>query len=127
MDCKTRIDRLAYSLKYMHMLEERPEGFEDEFQTMLYRAGELAGMSQEQRQQYDKAMTNKLDLYIQQQEARETGLAEGRAAGLAEGRAEGRAAGLAEGRAEGASAERERIAKRLRELGLSEEIIANAI
>ncbi len=67
-------------------------------------------------------------------EGREAGLAEGRAEGWAEGRAEGREAGLAEGRAEGreaglAEGQRQQSlenARRLKELGVSFDLIVKA-
>ena len=82
--CLTPLQKLAYSLKYMHQLEAVPKGFDDEFLRMLYKAGELAGMTQEQRRQYDRAMTTKIDIIAQQEYARKEGLAEGRAEGRAE-------------------------------------------
>ena len=109
--CSTPLERLAYSLRYMHLLDGRPEGFCEDIQLMLYNASELANMTQKQRYNYDKAMTTKLDILIQKREAREEGLAEGRE----------------EGRAEGAIAEKQRIAEALKALGVSEDIIAKAI
>ena len=87
--CRTPLQKVACSLKYMHELSAAPEGFDDEFQRMLYKASELSGMTQEQRRQYDRAMTTKIDIIAQQDYAREEGLAEGRAEGRTVGRAEG--------------------------------------
>ena len=108
--CRTPLERLAYSLKYMHMLDERPNGFDDDLQQMLFTATELAGMTQEQRQEYDKTMTTKIDIIEQQETARKRGLEEGMEKGLEKGRQEERVA----------------TAKRLRELGVSPDIIAQA-
>ena len=64
------------------------------------------------------------------QEARTKGLAEGRAKGLAEGLEEGRAAGHAEGRAEGRAEgelnSRKAIARKMIEMGMPLEKIAEA-
>ena len=57
-------------------------------------------------------------------EGRAEGRAEGREEGLAEGRAEGRAEGLAEGLAEGKNEERVEIAKKLKDVGTSSEMIS---
>ena len=94
----------------MHMLDDRPEGFDDDLQQMLFTATELAGMTQEQRQEYDKTMTTKIDIIEQQETARKRGLKEGMEKGLEKGRQEERVA----------------TAKRLRELGVSPDIIAQA-
>lgn len=63
-------------------------------------------------------------------EGRAEGLAEGRAEGLAEGRAEGlaegKAEGRAEGKAEGKAEERIAMAKNLKKLGISVEVISAA-
>ena len=83
--CRTPLERLAYSLKYMHMLDERPNGFDDDLQQMLFTATELAGMTQEQRQEYDKTMTTKIDIIEQQETARKRGLEEGMEKGRLEG------------------------------------------
>ena len=103
--CKTPLQKVAYSLKYMHELAAAPEGFDDEFQRMLYKASELTGMTQEQRRQYDRAMTTKIDIIAQQDYAREEGLAEGLKRGQRQGRQEGRA--------EGAELKSEEIARKM--------------
>ena len=106
---------MAYSLKYMHELGAAPEGFDDEFQRMLYKASELTGMTQEQRRQYDRAMTTKIDIIAQQEYAREEGLAEGLKRGQRQGRQEGRA--------EGAELKSEEIARKMIDSNLPYETI----
>ncbi len=69
---------------------------------MLFTATELAGMTQEQRQEYDKTMTTKIDIIEQQETARKRGLEQGR------------------------QEERVETAKRLRDLGVAIDIIAQA-
>ena len=69
--CVTNLQKMAYSLKYMHDLQAPPKGFDDEFQRLLYKAGELSGMTQQQRRQYDIAMTTKIDIIAQQDYARD--------------------------------------------------------
>ena len=121
----TPLEQLAYSLRYMHMLDDRPAGFDSELQLMLYKAGELSGMTQEQRRKYDIAMTTKLDILAKKAYARESGLEEGRAAGLEEGRAAGLEEGKAEGRAEGREMERIAIAKKLLDAGVDLKLICS--
>ena len=103
--CRTPLERLAYSLKYMHMLDERPNGFDDDLQQMLFTATELAGMTQEQRQEYDKTMTTKIDIIEQQETARKRGLEEGMEKGMEKGRLEGLLDVAGKMRAEGLPAE----------------------
>ena len=52
---------------------------------MLFTATELAGMTQEQRREYDKTMTTKIDIIEQQETARKRGLEEGMEKGRLEG------------------------------------------
>ncbi len=107
--CMTPLQKMAYSLKYMHELDAAPKGFDDEFLLMLYKASELTGMTQEQRRQYDRAMTTIIDIIAQQEYAREEGLAEGLKRGQRQGLNEGRQ----EGRAEGAELKSEEIARKM--------------
>lgn len=95
--CRTPMERFAYSLKYMHELEERPANFEDEVLKLLYSAAEFANMTVEQQTEYETVMRTELDIIAEKNYARESGYAEGRAAGQEQGIAEGRAEGLLEG------------------------------
>ena len=93
---------------------------------------EYLKMDRKQRAEYD----NHLDILMYQNDvlegAKQEGLAEGRLEGLAEGRAEGREEGLAEGRVEGLAEGREKglaegrlnSARKMKDDGMSEELIA---
>lgn len=60
--CKTVLEKLAFSLKYIDRLQERPgEMLENIFQR-LFDAAELAAMDAQTRKQVDKAMTTKIDI-----------------------------------------------------------------
>jgi flagellar biosynthesis/type III secretory pathway protein FliH len=83
-------------------------------QDHLYQATEMANMTVEEQQKYDKAMFTEIDRIAQINYARK------------EGKAEGEAKGRAEGIAEGEAKERERIIKALKEAGVSEDVIAIA-
>ena len=59
--CKNLLERFIFSMKYMHMLTERPAEFNDPLLVDLYTATELATMTVTTRQQYDNVMTNEID------------------------------------------------------------------
>ena len=99
--CTTPVEQLAYSLKYMHLLDRRPKGFSDEFQRMLYKAAELACMTQKTRREYDKTMTTKIDIIEQREFARKQGYEEGKEQGYGECYGEGYGDGYGEGYGEG--------------------------
>lgn len=91
--CSTLLEKFAFSLRYMHQLPDRPEGFDDDLLKKLFAAANFANMSVERQTEYENIMRTELDFIAEKNYARETGHAEGRAAGLAEGRAEGLAEG----------------------------------
>ncbi len=104
--CRTLLEKFAWSVKYMHEVEEMPDGYEDDLLRLLYDASELANMSINKRKDYDAIIMNELDQLIRMNMARDEGAAEGRAEGLAEGRIE--------------------IAKKLLAMGLTVEQVADA-
>ena len=77
--CKNLLERFIFSMKYMHLLTERPKGFDDPLLKDLYDATELASMTIDKREKYDKIMTNELDRICEISFARKEGEAEGRA------------------------------------------------
>lgn len=114
--CRNLLERFIFSMKYMHLLKERPEGFDDPLLVDLYRASELASMTVNRRQNYDKIMTTELDRMCEISFA------------LKKGRAEGEAIGEARGEARGVAKEKlessRRIARAMRENGLGADLIA---
>ena len=120
--CSTLLEKVAFSLKYGHLLKERPASFEDEVLKMIFEATAFANMNEETLRQYNAIMTTELDIIARREFARKEGLAEG----LAEGRAEGLAEGLAEGRAEGRANAMREVALNLLAMGYSDEMIARA-
>ena len=66
-------------MKYMHLLKERPDGFDDPLLVDLYKASELAAMTVNRRQNYDKVMTNEIDKMCEISFARKEGEAKGKA------------------------------------------------
>lgn len=79
--CRTKLEKLAFSLKYMRELRQRPDEMLEDIFKRLFDAAELAAMDAVKRKQIDKLMTTKIDIvagkinsYV---EGRESGLAEG--------------------------------------------------
>ena len=95
--CKSTLEQLAYSLKYMKELAECPREFTDDLFPLLFKASEYAGMDVSKQMQVTQIMRTELDRIAENNFARKQGLAEGLARGEAKGRAEGLAKGLAEG------------------------------
>lgn len=75
--CRTLMEKFAWSLKYMHELEERPAGFAETVLGLLYSATEFANMSIGRQEQYYKIMTTQIDIIAQQEYARNEGREEG--------------------------------------------------
>ena len=98
--CKNLLERFIFSIKYMHLLSERPKDFDDPLLVELYNASELATMSVMKRQKYDSIMYTEIDRLSELTYACEKASAEGEAKGKAEGIAIGEAKGKAEERAE---------------------------
>ena len=116
--CGSLLEQFAHAMKYMHLQDERPQGFRDPLLDMLYKATEMAGMTIEERTKIDMLMTTQLDIngYINYAEKK------GREEGFAEGRAEGRE----EGRTEGREEERRAVAQQLLALGIPADTIVKA-
>ena len=68
-------------MKYIHLLDARPENFEGELMDMLYTASEKAKMTMIELQNYDKTMYTELDRLAQLEYAKEEGLEKGREEG----------------------------------------------
>ena len=103
------LDNFCYSLRNLPQLEDRPAPAEQsELLSRLFDSAEIATFSTEERNKYLNDMTTKRDIINQ----------------IAYAKKEGHAAGVAEGEVKGATAEKEAIARNLKELGLPPEQIA---
>ena len=71
--CKNLLERFIFSMKYMHMMTERPAGFDDPLLKDLYKATELASMTMTQRQNYDRILLDEFDRMAQLAFAEEKG------------------------------------------------------
>ena len=108
--CKSTVEQLAYSLKYMRELEECPKAFEDRMFPLLFRASEYANLDVQKQMQVSEIMRTELDRIAENNYAREQGLKQGLAEGQAKGKAEAERA----------------TAKKLRELKVKPAIISQA-
>ena len=133
-ECKNDFERWIYVLKNMETLSRLPWAAQNAVFKRLSEISEVSSMSKEERHAYDEGLRKYRDslnaMLGAVEEGLEQGRAQGHAQGLAEGRAEGRVQGLAEGRAEGLAegrAERDKeIARKMREMGMSNEQIVLA-
>jgi len=91
--CESLLEQLAFSLKYGHLLKQRPADFGDELLRLFFEATAFANMNEKQLGIINAIMTTELDIIARREFARNEGWEEGKALGLAEGRAEGRAEG----------------------------------
>ena len=124
------LEGMYFCLKNMAALKERPEALEHNVFKKIFEMSELLNMDEVTRSKVIDKMTTERDLRNQMAYARqiaiEEGLAEGRAKGLAEGRVEGRAEGRVEGRVEGEMKAKQEHAAKLKQLGVSVDIICEA-
>ena len=77
--CKSLVEQLAYSLKYMRELEECPKAFEDKLFSLLFQASEYANLDVRKQMQVSEIMRTELDRIAENNYAREQGKAEGKA------------------------------------------------
>ena len=112
------LEGMYFCFKNMASLDARPEVLDHKVFGRIFQESELLEMDEQTRNKVKAKMTTERDLRNQMKYAMETAIAEG----LAEGRAEGRAKGRAEGELNG----RKAIAKKLKEMGMSLDMIAEA-
>jgi predicted transposase/invertase (TIGR01784 family) len=74
--CKNLLEKFIFSMKNMHMLTERPESFDDPLLVDLFNATELASMSVQKRQNYDRELLQELDKMCEISFARREGKTE---------------------------------------------------
>ena len=59
--CKTLLEKFAWSVMHMDMQNDRPDGFDDPLLEQLYNAAEFANMTVEHQQQYEQVMRTIID------------------------------------------------------------------
>lgn len=112
--CSSLLEQLAFSFRYGHLLEQRPELFENELLRLLFKAMAFANMTAEQLTKVQSIMRTELDIIAQRNWAREEGLAEGKAQGRAQAEEE-------------AEAKQKEFIERLRSLGVEDALIQQAL
>ena len=79
------MEQLAYSLKYMDKLTERPTTFRDKLFTMLFEASEFAAMGIDKQLKVTSIMRTELDRIAENNYARKEGHKQGFAEGMEKG------------------------------------------
>lgn len=87
--CRNLVEQLAYSMKYMNTLTERPKEFTDRIFQLLFDASEFASMGIEKQLKVTSIMRTELDRIAENNFARNKGFAEGMEKGMEKGREEG--------------------------------------
>ena len=114
-ECETDFERWIYILKYMDVLERMPFKGRKAVFDRLEQMASKANMTVTERQQYEEEWKNWNDYYNTLDYAREEGLKQGREQGREEGLEQGREQGRKEGLLS--------IAQKLKEVGISQDII----
>lgn len=116
------VDCWLYVIKNLEHLDSRPEALRDKVFKHFFRVAEIARFTPEERVAYEASLKSMRDYNNTIQSAEEKGHVKGKAEGIAEGIAKGRA----EGRAEGGRDKAIEIARRLKAMGASTEMTAEA-
>lgn len=119
-ECETDFERWIYVLKNMETLERMPFKARKAVFERLEEIADVGALSKHEREVYDNSLKVYRDYLVTMEAAKIEGRAEGRAEGREEGREEGRAEGREEGREEG----KFEVARKMKEDGMSAEIIA---
>lgn len=120
-ECTTPLERLLYLMKHSSSFSDRlPAWARDRIWQDFMRSCEIAAFSEQKRIEYEQDMYDERRHMGEMLAATRIGLEEG----LEKGREEGRAEGVAIGREEGREEKKLEIAKKMKEDGLSVEIIS---
>ena len=114
----TVLEKVCYALHNMENLPDRPASFEGDLFRLLFESAEIATFTPQEKIRLENDMRTERDIKNQIAYAKEEGIEQGRELGREEGRMEGRA--------EGREEERARFVEKLRKLGVSEDLIAQA-
>ena len=137
-ECDGGLDEWCYALKNAGTLAEVPERLKKEHFERFFRACEIAKFDADTKLIYEKDMITERDYYNIINTARKTGKTEGMSAGMLKGFQKGREEGLNEGLRqgmesglkkgilEGQSKERTNIAKTMKAMNMSIDVIAKA-
>ena len=106
----TVLEKVCYALHNMENLPDRPASFEGDLFRLLFESAEIATFTPQEKIRLENDMRTERDLKNQIAYAKEEGIEQGRELGREEGREE----------------ERARFVEKLRKLGVSEDLIAQA-
>ena len=131
-ECVTDFDKWIYVLKHMEALSRMPFTAQKEIFKQLEEYADSHRLTRKEWEAYENSLwiarDNMACMAAAENAAKEKGMAEGMAKGKAEGRAEGRAEGMAEGMAKGMAEGKTKAiietAKRLLNMGLDMEQVA---
>ena len=105
-ECVTETDRMLYVLKFIGRMMEQPAWLQNEVYTRIFSACEIAGFPEDKRIKYEQEMNDEKRLRSEYNTARRMGLEEGLKKGREEARLES--------------------ARKLKQMGVASEIIAEA-
>ena len=117
-ECKSETDKMLYLLKNIGKMATQPTWLQQEVYSRIFKACEIAEFSEDKRIQYEKDMYDEKRLNGEMSAARRIGYEYGHKEGFKDGREEGREVGREEAKVE--------MAKNLKVLGVSLEIIAQS-
>ena len=119
-DCETPLDYWLYNLKHMEQLESLPFKGQKALFQRLEELARIVNMNKKERDEYEACLKVYRDQYNTWNYMKERALEEGREKGREEGRAEGRIEGISEGFEKG----KKEVAHKMKQSGMSLEIIA---
>lgn len=125
-ELETVFEKWMYLLRHMHEMTEIPKELDEPLFRRLFFLAEIDNFTAEEYDQYTKSLGNMGDYQNIINTAAEEAEIRGHMRGLEQGREQGRAEGREEGREEGMNMAKKEDAKRLKELGVDVEIIAQA-
>ena len=113
-ECENQCEKWLYSIRNMHLMKERPEGIEGTELDALYSEAYFAAWTPEMRILYEKYIMNRNDYENILQERFDDGMVLGMEKGIEKGIDKGRKEGV------------EKVARRLKSMGMDFEAIAEA-
>jgi predicted transposase/invertase (TIGR01784 family) len=133
-ECKSETDKMLYLLKNIGKMATQPTWLQQEVYSRIFKACEIAEFSEDKRIQYEKDMYDEKRLNGEMSAARRIGYENGHKEGLKNGHEEGLKQGLEQGRRQGLEQGLEQgreqakieMAKNLKALGVSLDIISQS-
>lgn len=129
-ELETFLDKWLFVLKNLYKLESIPSALTEGIFKKLFEVAEIASFTADERSNYEESLKNFWDLNNCLDTAERKGREEGREEGFAEGLEKGEAIGLEKGEAigleKGIYKEKTENARKLKELGVSPDLISKA-